>query len=288
MNRPLFFALCGVGLLLFAFLATAEAASVSLPDFRAEVHVRDRTSGKSYKVQVALSHYGRRSETNHPRYGKMITIANFADKTCRTYLINKKAYYQEPLDPQAPDCDLDLDRLFGEYAETADTYSYHVLGATKPCGHYKHHKLGDEMVNGRNTIKWECTDPKKQVTYTEWFDPKLGRVIKHQEAQIVKEYDHIVLEPLPKSLFANLHGYRKYTQNAFFDLLRIPEFSTTTKKPVNMNKLLPNDRLQICMDNCQALHNQCTTAAKSDAAGKKCDMSLDKCAAACEKKYPPQ
>lgn len=274
--------------MLFAFLATAQAASTRLPDFRAEVHVLDRVNGKVYKAQVAIGRYGKRSETTHPRYGKMISIANFAHKTCRTYLVKKKAYYQEPLAPQAPDCDLDLDRLFGEYADTANTYSYHVLGATKPCSNYKRRRVGDEMVNGRNTVKWECTDPIKQVKYTEWFDPKLGRVIKHEEARIVKEYDHIVVEPLPRSLFANLQGYKKYTQNAFFDLLRIPEFSTTTKKPANMNKLLPNDRLQICMDNCQARHNECTAAAKSGAAGKKCDTAFDQCASICEKKYPPQ
>ncbi|MEJ2360205.1 MAG: hypothetical protein P8Z75_02065 [Gammaproteobacteria bacterium] len=288
MNRPLFFVLPGVGLLLFAILTNADAAPGALPDFRAEVHVRDRINGKMYTAKVAVSRYGKRSETTHPRYGKMIAIANLAHKTCRTYLVNKKAYYQEALDPRSPDCDLDLDRLFGEYADTANTYSYHVLGATKPCGHYKRRKLGEGMVNGRNTIKWECTDPIKQVTYTEWFDPQLGRVIKHEEARIVKEYDHIVVEPLAKSLFANLQGYRKYTQNSFFDLLRIPEFSTTTKKPTDMSKLLPNDRLQICMENCQARHNECNTTAKGDAGHKKCDHAFDQCASVCEKKYPPQ
>ncbi|MEJ2450118.1 MAG: hypothetical protein P8047_05520 [Gammaproteobacteria bacterium] len=236
MNRPLFFVLPGVGLLLFAILTNADAAPGALPDFRAEVHVRDRINGKMYTAKVAVSRYGKRSETTHPRYGKMIAIANLAHKTCRTYLVNKKAYYQEALDPRSPDCDLDLDRLFGEYADTANTYSYHVLGATKPCGHYKRRKLGEGMVNGRNTIKWECTDP-----------------IKH-----------------------------------FFDLLRIPEFSTTTKKPADMSKLLPNDRLQICMENCQARHNECNTTAKGDAGHKKCDHAFDQCASVCEKKYPPQ
>lgn len=288
MNRLRLYVRCGVGLLLLSLLSTAQATASRLPDFRAEVHVRDRINGKTYTAQVAIGHDGTRSETTHPRYGKMISIANFAQKTCRTYLVKKKAYYQEPLNPKSPDCDLDLDRLFGEYADTANTYDYHVLGATKPCANYQRRKMGNEMVNGRNTIKWECTDPIKQVKYTEWFDPKLGRVVKHEEARIVKEYDHIVIEPLPRSLFADLRGYRKYTQNAFFDLLRIPEFSTTTKKPADMNKLLPNDRLQICMDNCQASHNKCSAAAKTDAAGKKCDAEFDQCAASCEKKYPPQ
>lgn len=288
MYRPMYLVFCGVGLLLFAALTNTYAAPQALPDFRAEVHVLDRINGNMYTASVAIGHDGMRSETTHPRYGKMMAIANFAHKTCRTYLVKKKAYYQEPLDPKAPDCDLDLDRLFGEYADTANSYSYHVLGATKPCASYKRKRLGKERVNGRQAVKWECTDPIKQVTYTEWFDPQLGRVIKHEEAKITKEYDHIVIAPLPKSLFANLQGYRKYSQNAFFDLLRIPAFSTTTKKPANMNKLLPNDRLQICMDNCQAKHNQCNAAAKTDAAHKNCDASFDQCASACEKQYPPQ
>lgn len=287
MYHPRSFVLCVVGLLLSA-LTNAAPAGGALPDFRAQIQVIDRVKGDMYTAKVAISHYGRRTEAKHPRYGKMIAIANYADKTCRTYLVNKKAYYQEPLSPQAPVCDLELDRLFGEYADIVNSYSYHVLGATRPCGHNKRRKLGEAVVNGRQTVKWECTVPMQGVTYTEWFDPQLGRVIKHEEARIIKQYTHIVIAPLPRSLFAFLKGYRKYSQNAFFDLLRIPAFSTTTKRPADMNKLLPNDRLQICMDNCRAEQNQCNAAAKSGADHKHCDTAFDQCASTCEHKYPPQ
>ncbi len=279
--------LSGVGLL-GMLLVTVHANASEHPDFSADVHVIDRIKGEMYHATVAMGKYGIRSETTHPKFGKMITIANYKQETCRTYLVNKKAYYEEALDPQAPDCDLDLDRLFGEYADTLNTYSYHALGATTPCKGYKKKSLGDEMVNNRQTQKWECTDPTNQTTFTQWFDPQLGRVIKHQEAKITKEYDNIRIGSLPRTLFANLTGYRKYSQNAFFDLMRIPAFSTTNKQPANMDKLLPNDRLQICMENCQAAMASCTAAAKGEAASKQCDSAFDQCALQCEKRYPPQ
>jgi hypothetical protein len=286
MFRTVFRILCGVGLV-FALIANGHPAT-ELPDFSADLHVIDRLKGEMYTATVVMSKYGIRSETTHPKFGKMITIANFKHKICRTYLVDKKAYYEETLDPKAPDCDLDLDRLFGEYADTLNTYSYHALGATAPCIGYKKQQLSAETVNNRQTQKWECTDPSNQVTFTQWFDPQLGRVIKHQEAQITKEYTHIQIKPQAQSLFANLSGYRKYDQNAFFDLLRIPAFTTTGKKPANMDKLLPNDRLQICMENCQAAQESCNAAAKGDTAAKQCDAAFDQCAAECEKRYPPE
>jgi len=274
--------------LIFAGFSNASAASGGLPGFSAQMHVIDRNQGEMYSASVFMGKYGLHSETTHPRYGKMITIANYQHKTCSTYLVKKQAYYEEILDPKSPDCDLDLDRLFGEYADTLNTYSYHALGSTKPCQGFKAHKLGDETVNKRNTVKWECIDPANQATFTQWFDPQLGRVIKHQEARVIKEYTDINIRPQPRRLFAAPAGYHKYSQNAFFDLLRIPAFSTSGEKPANMEKLLPNDRLQICMENCQAAMNKCTGAAKNDADSKKCDTAFDRCAASCEKKYPPQ
>lgn len=279
--------LCGVCCLFILGMATSASAA-ELPDFRAELHVIDRNKGEMYHSSVAAGKYGTRYETVHPKFGKMISIANQKQKTCRTYLVNKKAYYEETLDPKSPDCDLDLDRLFGEYAETLNTYSYHALGATIPCAGFKKQRLADEVINKRKTQQWECTDPTSQATFTQWFDPQLGRVIKHEESRIIKEFTDIRIGPLPASLFAALQGYQKYSQNAFFDLLRIPAFSTTSKQPANMDKLLPNDRLQICMENCQAAQQSCTTAAKGDAAIKQCDTAFDQCASQCEKRYPPQ
>ena len=287
MYRTIYLTLCGVGLLLSIPPNTVAAQKV-LPDFSAELHVIDRLKGELYSATVAISNDGSRNETTPPRFGKMITIANLKTKTCRTYLVDKKAYYEEALDPKAPDCDLDLDRLFGEYADTLNSYSYNALGATVPCASYKRQKLENEFVNNRQTEKWVCTDPSNNVTFTEWYDTQLGRVIKHQEVKLIKEYRNIVVKPLPESLFAALTGYRKYSQNAFYDLLRIPAFSTTRKQPANMDKLLPNDRLQICMENCQATQDACSTAAKGEADSKKCEAGFEQCAANCEKRFPPE
>ena len=291
MYRTMSLILSGIGLLL-STLPNAFATQKQQPDFTAELHVIDNSKGELYSASVAIGKYGARSETSPPRFGKMITIANPKNKTCRTYLVDKKAYYEEALDPKAPDCDLDLDRLFGEYADTLNTYSYNALGATTPCAGYKMQKIAVDVWDGRQTEKWVCTDPTSKVSFTQWFDVELGRVIKHQEAKITKEYRHIVLKPLPASLFSPLAGYRAYSQSAFYDLLRIPAFSAshadTEKQPDNQNKLLPNDRLQICMEKCQAAQDACSATAKAEADSKKCEAAFDQCAADCEKRFPPE
>ena len=280
--------LSAIGFLLCLGTAVPVSAANPLPDFSADLHVIQRVKGEMYTATVSMSQYGIRSETIHPKFGKMITIANFKQQTCRTYLVNKKAYFEETLDPKSPDCDLDLDRLFGEYADTLNSYSYHALGATAPCIGYKKRRLDDDMVNDRHTQQWECTDPSNQTTFTQWFDPQLGRVIKHTETRLTKEYSNIQIEAQPASLFDPIKGYRKYSQNEFFDLLRIPAFTTNGQKPVDMDKLLPNDRLQICMESCQAAQESCNAAAKGEAATKQCDAAFDQCAANCEKRYPPE
>ena len=291
MYRSLSLLLGGVGLLLSS-PPTTFATQKETPDFTAELHVSDHLKGEMYSASVAIGKYGSRSETTPPRFGKMITIANPKTKTCRTYLVDKKAYYEEPLDPKSPDCDLDLDRLFGEYADTLNTYSYNALGATAPCVGYTKQRLEDETLDGRPTQKWLCTDPTTKVTFTQWYDVQLSRVIKHQEAKITKEYRNIKIKPLPESLFKPLAGYRAYSQNAFYDLLRIPAFSTNRsaagKQPDAQNKLLPNDHLQICMEKCQSVLDTCSAAAKGEANTKQCDAAFDQCAAECEKRFPPE
>lgn len=276
---------CGLGLLLAVW--PVLAGEQNRPDFTAELHVYNQTSSEMYSYAVAIGKYGSRSEIQHPKFGKMLTIANNKEQKCRTYLVDKQAYYEETLDPKSPDCDLDLDRLFGEYAETINTDSYHALGSPAPCGAVAKQKIGSDMVQTRQTEKWVCTNKDIAKTFTQWFDPQLGRVIKHQEDQLTKEYQKITLKPLAESLFAPLTGYQKYEQQAFFQLLRIPAFNKTGSDTA-MDKLLPNDRLQVCMERCQSAVDACANTAKGEAALKKCDAAFDRCATECETKFPPQ
>ena len=45
-------------------------------------------------------------------------------------------------------------------------------------------KIGEETVNGRNTVKWEITmNQGRKSTITQWFDPSLGFVVKQQTSE---------------------------------------------------------------------------------------------------------
>jgi hypothetical protein len=282
---------CGLAVALWT-QSPVGAAQRSLPDFTAELHVIDLNKGELYSSTVAIGKYGSRNEIRHSQYGKMIAIANYKQQQCRTYLVDKKAFYIEKLEPKAPDCDLDLDRLFGEYAATINTDSYNALGATQPCSGYKGKKILEDSFDGRNVEKWICVNTNSSQTFTQLFDPKLGRVIKHEEGNLTKEYRHIVIKRLARSLFSPLTGYKEYSQQEFYKLLRIPEFNVPAagsgQPAVDMNKLLPNDRLQVCMEQCQSTADACNKSAKGEAGIKQCDNAFERCAADCEQRYPPQ
>lgn len=286
MHRTSGLIVCACSMLIVALNAMAASQS-ERPDFSAELHVTNHINGELYSYTISLGKHGSRSEIQHPKFGKLITIANSKQQKCRTYLLDKQAYYEEVLDPNSPDCDLDLDRIYGEYADTINTDSYHALGSVSPCGAIAKQKLGTDIIHTRQAEKWLCTNKEIAKTFTQWYDPQLGRVIKHQEDKVTKEYQKIRIQPLPESLFAPMSGFQKYDQQAFYKLLRIPAFNKATADTA-MDKLLPNDRLQVCMEKCQSTVDNCAATAKGENDLKKCDTAFDQCAATCEKLYPPQ
>ena len=78
--------------------------------------------------------------------------------------------------------------------------------ATKPGG--KCRKIGNEVVNGRSTIKYEGTAADGEVTYV-WIDPKLRFPVKWQEKNGGGELRNIEEGTQPASLFVIPSDYQK-------------------------------------------------------------------------------
>jgi len=70
------------------------------------------------------------------------------------------------------------------------------------------HKLGNETVNGRNTVKYEGTNSKGEASQV-WLDPKLRFPVKWQGSGGSGELRNIQEGSQPASLFAIPAGYTK-------------------------------------------------------------------------------
>jgi hypothetical protein len=69
-------------------------------------------------------------------------------------------------------------------------------------------KLGSEIVNGRQTKKWEIKD-KDGKSMIAWIDPTLPLVVRTQYEQGSVEFRNIKEGPQPESLFQVPPDYRK-------------------------------------------------------------------------------
>jgi len=71
------------------------------------------------------------------------------------------------------------------------------------------HKVGNETVNGRSTVKYEGTNSKGE-TGTVWLDPKLRFPVKWQDKNGGGELRNIQEGSQPASLFEIPAGYKKF------------------------------------------------------------------------------
>ena len=69
-------------------------------------------------------------------------------------------------------------------------------------------KLGNETVNGRNTVKYEGTKPGQGVGYV-WFDPVLRFPLKWQDRNQFGELRNLNVGSQPAGLFQVPPGYQK-------------------------------------------------------------------------------
>ncbi len=105
---------------------------------------------------------------------------------------------------------MNMSRMYASMLSSKDLMQKPV-DAKNPCATltgYTCHKLGAETVNGRQTEKWELTEPNGKATYL-WVDPTIPLAIKTQTDQYTGEFRNIKEGPQPESLFTVPPDYRK-------------------------------------------------------------------------------
>lgn len=73
-------------------------------------------------------------------------------------------------------------------------------------------RVGEEVVNGRNTVKWEIAMDQggRKSTITQWFDASLGFVIRQQTSEgMTLDITNVKPGAQPENLFILPSGYQK-------------------------------------------------------------------------------
>jgi len=185
---------CLIALLLSASFVLAQT------EFSGEMF--DSQRGSNGKIYFSKDKVRFESTNKDPRSGGVV-IMNLTTQTT-TVLMNQQHMYMD-LSPQ-----MATQRTAYNFFRTGDVEAacsdWLQLPQNKggSC-----HKIGNETVNGRNTVKYEGTNAKGE-TGDVWLDPKLRFPVKWEGKNGSWELRNIQEGSQPASLFEVPAGYTKF------------------------------------------------------------------------------
>ena len=183
-------------LALFSFLSTVLFAQEFSADF---VDLQNRANPTPAKIYVGKDKMRFEGKERGGRSAAM--IINLATQTT-DILVPERQMYIESTQSMSPQRSFsffrptDIENACGDWQKLA----------RKPGGSC--HKVGNEVVNGRNAVKYEGTSADGDTGYV-WIDPKLKFAVKWQGKSGGGELRNIQEGPQPNSLFAIPAGYQK-------------------------------------------------------------------------------
>jgi hypothetical protein len=141
------------------------------------------------------------SQSSNARGGGAV-IVNFASQTTTVLMPQQHMYMDMPLQSQSQRLGYNFFRTGNVEDACGDWLK---LGSNKggSC-----HKVGNESVGGRDTVKFEATTPSGVVSNF-WIDPKLRFPVKWQGKNSDGELRNIQEGPQPAGLFEIPAGYTK-------------------------------------------------------------------------------
>ena len=186
-------------LVLFTLLATALFAQ---QDFSAElVNNSEKTPSTPSKIYASKDKLRLEGQGQNGRSATL--IINFAAQTTDILVPERKMYIESPLG-HGPGAQRSFN--FFRAADAENACDEWLKMATKPGGSC--HKSGNEVVNGRSTVKYQGTSADGEVSYV-WIDPKLRFPVKWQGKNSGGELRNIQEGAQPTSLFVVPDDYQK-------------------------------------------------------------------------------
>lgn len=187
---------------IFGFLAVILVASVALAqtEFSAEIVDLEKPGTTAAKLYFGKDKLRIESQNSGARSGGAL-IMNLATQTSTVLMPQQHMYMDMPAQSKAQR----LGYTFFQTGDVENACSDWLKLASNKGGSC--HKIGDESVNGRDTVKYESTNANGERNQF-WLDPKLRFPIKWQgknngELQNIKEGSQ------PSSLFEVPAGFTK-------------------------------------------------------------------------------
>lgn len=196
MIRSMFRSCCAFALLFVASSAFAQS------EFSAEVFDNKKPDGPQAKI-----YFGKDKARFEPgkkeARGAGAVIVDMEKQTWTVLMDERQMYMEAP--PQM--------------AKQRVGYNFfHATDVENACSQWLQrpenqggscHKVGNETVNGRNTVKYEGTNSKGEAG-TVWLDPKLRFPVKWEEKNGGGELRNIQEGSQPASLFEIPASYKKF------------------------------------------------------------------------------
>lgn len=177
------------------FLLTALATSQTPTQFSGDLYTktgREEMTGKLYfggdKMRMDLNAQGQR----------MSMITDTKKQVVYMVMHDEKMYMEMPANARMPG---------GPPQPKVEAVDPNNPCAQEPGMECK--KVGEEVVNGRNTDKWQASR-KGKVEGTLWIDKKLSMPIKSVWGDVTTEMRNIVEGPQDPKLFVVPPGYQKF------------------------------------------------------------------------------
>ena len=187
---------CSVFTLLFA-----ASFALAQTEFSADIY-NDRKGDSPAKIYFGKDKMRFESADKDPRRGGAL-ILDLANQTSTVIMDSQQMYMQVPQQMAKRRMAYDFFRTGDAENACADWLQMEAnKGGT--C-----HKVGNETVNGRNTVKYEGTNAKGETGFV-WLDPKLRFPVKWQGKDGGGELRNIQEGTQPASLFEVPAGYKKF------------------------------------------------------------------------------
>ena len=186
---------CLLALILVAGLALAQT------EFSADiVDLQKPGTPTSARIYLAKDKMRIEPQVNSPHGGGAF-IMNFATQTSTILMAQQHMYMEMPAQSQ-------MQRQGYSFFETGDVEN--ACGDWQKMGHTggSCRKVGNETVNGRNTVEYEGTSSNGDVSHF-WLDPKLRFPVKWQGKNSGGELRNIQEGSQPASLFEVPAGFTK-------------------------------------------------------------------------------
>jgi hypothetical protein len=192
---------CSARLSIFIVLVFAGGLALAQTEFSAEL-VDLQKSGTPTTAKLYFAKDKIRIESQGGAHGGGAIIVNYATQTSMVLMPQQHMYMEMPAQTQAQ-------RLGYSFFQTGDVEN--------ACGDWQKlrsnqgtscHKVGDETVSGRSTVKYETTNSSGDVSYF-WLDPKLRFPVKWQGKSNSGELRNIQEGAQAASLFEPPKGFTK-------------------------------------------------------------------------------